>query len=304
MVADGPPQHHGYTAVALPPLTLPVHLAACNPSIPAALYPSIAHLLDPSKPRGQLEVVAVDFGCCQEVGEACIQEPHVTGTPLYMAPEDLRGCHGMEVDIWAAGVMVSGVRESVLDCWLQGCCLPRHGGGHLGSRRHGEFMYLQRDTVCNLWGEGLGSVACKDVACHGMEVDIWAAGVMVSYCVQLVGGGGGMVLGCCVQGCCSLWYGGGHLGSRRLCEGVYLQRDAVCSVWVCVDGTGCCVQECCLPWYGGGNLGSRRHGELVAVTAHTVCSVWVWGVEMGLPVPARMLLAMVWRWTSGQQVSW
>jgi serine/threonine protein kinase len=74
---------------------------------PAALYPSIAHLLDPSKPRGQLEVVAVDFGCCQEVGEMCLQEPHVTGTPLYMAPEDLRGCHGLEVDIWAAGVMVS-----------------------------------------------------------------------------------------------------------------------------------------------------------------------------------------------------
>lgn len=29
------------------------------------LYPSIAHLLDPRKPKGQLEVVAVDFGCCQ-----------------------------------------------------------------------------------------------------------------------------------------------------------------------------------------------------------------------------------------------
>jgi serine/threonine protein kinase len=30
----------------------------------------------------------------------------VTGTPLYMAPENLRGCHGIEVDVWAAGVMV------------------------------------------------------------------------------------------------------------------------------------------------------------------------------------------------------
>lgn len=81
---------------------------------PAALYPSIAHLLDPSKPRGALEVVAVDFGCCQELGETCLQEPHVTGTPLYMAPEDLRGCHGLEVDIWAAGVMVSESLQQTL----------------------------------------------------------------------------------------------------------------------------------------------------------------------------------------------
>jgi serine/threonine protein kinase len=36
----------------------------------------------------------------------------VTGTPLYMAPENLRGCHGMEVDVWAAGVMVSGMNIS------------------------------------------------------------------------------------------------------------------------------------------------------------------------------------------------
>ena len=38
----------------------------------------------------------------------------VTGTPLYMAPENLRGCHGMEVDVWAAGVMVS--RMNISNC--------------------------------------------------------------------------------------------------------------------------------------------------------------------------------------------
>lgn len=82
-----------------------------------SLYPSIAHLLDPSKPRGALEVVAVDFGCCQELGETCLQEPHVTGTPLYMAPEDLRGCHGLEVDIWAAGVMLYQLLSDRFPFW-------------------------------------------------------------------------------------------------------------------------------------------------------------------------------------------
>jgi serine/threonine protein kinase len=69
----------------------------------------------------------------------------VTGTPLYMAPEDLRGCHGMEVDIWAAGVMVSphikvpkGCRLFVGVCAVPEWCVPRHEGGHLSSRSHGE----------------------------------------------------------------------------------------------------------------------------------------------------------------------
>jgi len=57
---------------------------------------------------GNLEVVAVDFGCCQVMrDEQCIADAQITGTPLYMAPENLRGCHGLEVDVWAAGVMVS-----------------------------------------------------------------------------------------------------------------------------------------------------------------------------------------------------
>lgn len=42
-----------------------------------SLYPCIAHLMDPSKPRGHLDVVAVDFGCCQEVGEHCLPDAKV-----------------------------------------------------------------------------------------------------------------------------------------------------------------------------------------------------------------------------------
>lgn len=44
---------------------------------------------------------------CWADGVYCLCVLQVTGTPLYMAPENLRGCHGMEVDVWAAGVMVS-----------------------------------------------------------------------------------------------------------------------------------------------------------------------------------------------------
>lgn len=82
-----------------------------------SLYPSIAHLLDPSRPKGLLEVVAVDFGCCQFMDEACLPDSKVTGTPLYMAPENMRGCHGMEVDIWAAGVMVSAFSSGSMVAW-------------------------------------------------------------------------------------------------------------------------------------------------------------------------------------------
>lgn len=43
-----------------------------------SLYPCIAHLMDPRKPRGNLEVVAVDFGCCQEVDrENCLPDTKV-----------------------------------------------------------------------------------------------------------------------------------------------------------------------------------------------------------------------------------
>lgn len=42
-----------------------------------SLYPSISHLMDPRKPKGNLEVVAVDFGCCQEVGDECLPDVKV-----------------------------------------------------------------------------------------------------------------------------------------------------------------------------------------------------------------------------------
>eukprot|EP00878_Enallax_costatus_P015706 GHUV01016456.1.p1 GENE.GHUV01016456.1~~GHUV01016456.1.p1 ORF type:complete len:206 (+),score=48.58 GHUV01016456.1:988-1605(+) len=82
-----------------------------------SLYPSIAHLLDPSRPKGLLEVVAVDFGCCQVMDDACLPDSKVTGTPLYMAPENMRGCHGMEVDVWAAGVMLYQLLSDRFPFW-------------------------------------------------------------------------------------------------------------------------------------------------------------------------------------------
>lgn len=83
-----------------------------------SLYPCIAHLMDPRKPRGNLEVVAVDFGCCQEVDrENCLPDTKVTGTPLYMAPENMRGCHGVEVDVWAAGVMLYQLLSDRFPFW-------------------------------------------------------------------------------------------------------------------------------------------------------------------------------------------
>eukprot|EP00879_Flechtneria_rotunda_P018403 GHRR01019304.1.p1 GENE.GHRR01019304.1~~GHRR01019304.1.p1 ORF type:complete len:210 (+),score=36.58 GHRR01019304.1:401-1030(+) len=83
-----------------------------------SLYPSIAHLLNPDNPKGDLEIMAVDFGCCQEVGEQCLPyDVNVTGTPLYMAPENLRGCHGLEVDIWATGVMLYQLLSDRFPFW-------------------------------------------------------------------------------------------------------------------------------------------------------------------------------------------
>jgi len=46
-----------------------------------------------------------------------VLHPQVTGTPLYMAPENLRGCHGLEVDVWAAGVMLYQLLSDRFPFW-------------------------------------------------------------------------------------------------------------------------------------------------------------------------------------------
>jgi len=68
-------------------------------------YPCRRHRVDPTAPKGDLVVKGVDFGCSQKFnGEGRLQKR--TGTPLYMAPEIFFGWYGLEVDIWAAGMML------------------------------------------------------------------------------------------------------------------------------------------------------------------------------------------------------
>lgn len=68
-------------------------------------YPCKRHLTDPSAPRGDLVIKAVDFGCSQKLTEDGKLKKR-TGTPLYMAPEIFFGWYGLEVDIWAVGMML------------------------------------------------------------------------------------------------------------------------------------------------------------------------------------------------------
>lgn len=68
-------------------------------------YPCRRHLVDPSAPKGDLVVKGVDFGCSQKVNDGSKLAKR-TGTPLYMAPEIFFGWYGLEVDIWAAGMML------------------------------------------------------------------------------------------------------------------------------------------------------------------------------------------------------
>lgn len=46
-----------------------------------SMYPSVAHLLDPSKPKGDLKLKAVDFGCAEYCPEGCSLMPGLSGTP-------------------------------------------------------------------------------------------------------------------------------------------------------------------------------------------------------------------------------
>jgi serine/threonine protein kinase len=83
----------------------------------------------PTSPRAQhapqLQVRAVDFGCSRVAakGRPLTQ---CCGSPLYMAPEMALQRFGVGVDMWAAGVMVSGLRRRLLQCFvllaLSVCC--------------------------------------------------------------------------------------------------------------------------------------------------------------------------------------
>eukprot|EP00210_Caulerpa_lentillifera_P007956 g7595.t1 len=67
---------------------------------------SITHsLTDSSSPQHNLIVKTVDFGCSQKLNED-EKLSKKTGTPLYMAPEIFFGWYGLEVDIWAVGMML------------------------------------------------------------------------------------------------------------------------------------------------------------------------------------------------------
>jgi serine/threonine protein kinase len=46
-----------------------------------SMYPSVAHLLDPSKPKGDLKLKAVDFGCAEYCPEGCSLMQGLSGTP-------------------------------------------------------------------------------------------------------------------------------------------------------------------------------------------------------------------------------
>jgi serine/threonine protein kinase len=80
------------------------------------LYPSIHHLMDPSKPKGELVIRAIDFGCCQQFNDDCLL-PKFTGTPVYMAPEVLMGCPGLQMDVWATGVMLYELLSGRFPFW-------------------------------------------------------------------------------------------------------------------------------------------------------------------------------------------
>jgi calcium-dependent protein kinase len=71
------------------------------------MYPSIFHLMDPTKPKGRLEVRATDFGCAQYCPDGCHVQQGLSGTPVYMAPEVIsERCYAAPIDVWAAGVML------------------------------------------------------------------------------------------------------------------------------------------------------------------------------------------------------
>eukprot|EP01026_Neomeris_dumetosa_P037729 TRINITY_DN305_c0_g1_i1.p1 TRINITY_DN305_c0_g1~~TRINITY_DN305_c0_g1_i1.p1 ORF type:complete len:432 (-),score=32.64 TRINITY_DN305_c0_g1_i1:725-1936(-) len=63
-----------------------------------------------------LSIRAVDFGCSQRI----IANEHltkITGTPLYMAPEMFMRDYGLEVDMWAAGILLYQLLTNLPPFW-------------------------------------------------------------------------------------------------------------------------------------------------------------------------------------------
>lgn len=46
-----------------------------------SMYPSVAHLLDSSRPKGDLTLKAVDFGCAEYCPDGCSLAQGLSGTP-------------------------------------------------------------------------------------------------------------------------------------------------------------------------------------------------------------------------------
>lgn len=88
------------------------------------MYPSVMHMVDPSLPKGNLAVRAVDFGCAQYCPNGCSILQSLSGTPAYMAPEVIVDhCYSVSMDVWAAGVMMYQLltaRFPFWDCDLAG----------------------------------------------------------------------------------------------------------------------------------------------------------------------------------------
>jgi calcium-dependent protein kinase len=70
------------------------HLGICYGDVKPAnflvrdMYPSMAHIIDPSKPKGSLNLKTADFGCsqqCDDEDTPCLTK--LSGTPIYIAPE-------------------------------------------------------------------------------------------------------------------------------------------------------------------------------------------------------------------------
>eukprot|EP00879_Flechtneria_rotunda_P000317 GHRR01000408.1.p1 GENE.GHRR01000408.1~~GHRR01000408.1.p1 ORF type:complete len:373 (+),score=84.90 GHRR01000408.1:288-1406(+) len=83
----------------------------------AGIYPSVAHVLDPSQPKGDMQLRAVDFGCAQYCPDGCGILQGLSGTPVYMAPEVITDQCSLSMDVWAAGVMLYQMLTGQFPFW-------------------------------------------------------------------------------------------------------------------------------------------------------------------------------------------